>query len=122
MQTQPQDRYSRDATVVLVGLAVAYIALHLFTNSGDGIFRDELYYIACSDHLAWGYVDHPPLSMVILAVTRRLLGDSVFAIRLPLALAGGIAVFLTGRLARRFGGGYDAQWIAALAYSIAGIP
>lgn len=122
MQLRARDGRSQDATHLLIGFALAHIAVHLVTSIGDGIFRDELYYIACSDHLDWGYVDHPPLSIAILAVTRRLLGDSVFAIRLPLALAGGFAVFLTGRLARRFGGGYDAQWIAALAYSFAAIP
>jgi hypothetical protein len=42
----------------------------------------ELYYIACSRHLAAGYVDQPPLSIFVLAATRLLLGDSVFAIRL----------------------------------------
>lgn len=122
MQLQSPERRRRDAGALLIAIAAAHVALHLVTNVGDGIFRDELYYIACSDHLAWGYVDHPPLSIVILAITRRLLGDSVFAIRLPLALAGGAAVFLTGRLARRLGGGYDAQWIAALAYAVAAIP
>src|SRR5262245_4815592 len=93
------DRSRQDATIVIVAIALAHTLLHLITNIGDGIFRDELYYIACSDHLAWGYVDHPPLSIVILALTRRLLGDSVVAIRAPLAIAGGIAVLLTGRLA-----------------------
>jgi hypothetical protein len=122
MQLHSADGRAREAAGVLIGLALAHTALHLITNVGDGIFRDELYYIACSDRLAWGYVDHPPLSIAALALTRRLLGDSVFAIRLPLALAGGLAVFLTGRLARRFGGGFDAEWIAALAYAVAAIP
>lgn len=118
----PAARADRDATGLLAGIALVHIALHLLTNGNYGIFRDELYYIACSDRLAWGYVDHPPLSIAILAVTRRLFGDSVFGIRIPAALAGGAAVFLTGRLARRFGGGYDAQWLAALAYATAPTP
>lgn len=109
-------RSDRDATGLLIGISLVHVALHLLTNGNYGIFRDELYYIACSDRLAWGYVDHPPLSIGLLALTRALLGDSVFAIRLPIALAGGLGVFLTGRLARRLGGGYDAQWIAAVAY------
>src|SRR4051812_11172254 len=32
----------------------------------DGFFRDEFYYLACTRHLAWGYVDHPPFSVLLL--------------------------------------------------------
>src|ERR1035438_10596753 len=51
-----------------VALIVALrLLLHLLTANRYGIFRDELYYIACSRHLDWGYVDMPPF---IPAVTR----------------------------------------------------
>ncbi len=123
MQLRTFDRPSaRSATLLLFGLALTHVVLHLLTNGNYGIFRDELYYIACSDHLAWGYVDHPPLSIAALAVTRRVLGESFYAVRIPLALAGGFALFLSGRLARRFGGGPAAQWIAGLAYLAAPVP
>ncbi len=52
-------------------------------GKGYGHFRDELYYLAGGDDLAWGYVDQPPLSILILWIGRRILGDSVIAIRLP---------------------------------------
>jgi hypothetical protein len=103
------------AVAVLAGLAIAKLLIHFVTNGTYGYFRDELYYIACSEHLAWGYVDHPPLSIGILAATRALLGDSIFAIRLPVVLAGAVCVVLTGLLARAFGGGRYAQGVAALA-------
>ena len=31
----------------------------------DGYFRDELYYLACTRRMAWGYVDHPPLCVAL---------------------------------------------------------
>ncbi len=107
-------------TALLVYLALAKVVLHFATNGNYGFFRDELYYIACSDHLAWGYVDHPPLSIGVLAATRALLGDSIFAIRLPVVLVGALCVVLSGLLARALGGGRSAQWLAALAYLIMG--
>jgi hypothetical protein len=96
---------------VLAGLT---ILLHFLFNGRYGFFRDELYYIACGHHLAWGYVDQPPLVAVVARVSEWLLGRSLFAIRFFPALAGGAAVFLTGWLAAELGGGEFAQVLAAL--------
>ena len=47
------------------------MALHLATGWRYGLFRDEFYYLACANHLDWGYVDHPPLSVVVPAIGGR---------------------------------------------------
>lgn len=99
-------------------IAAAQIALHLFSNRLYGIFRDEFYYLACADHLAWGYVDHPPLSVLLLWIQRALLGDSVAALRVLPALAGAALVILAAMLARALGGGRFAQSLAGLAVAI----
>jgi len=104
---------------IVAGIALARLALTVALHDRYGYFRDELYYIACSDHLAWGYVDHPPLSIALLALVRRLFGDSLHAIRFPAALAGAITVVLTALMARRLGGGRFAQVTAALAAGLA---
>ena len=78
--------------------------IHLLTNGGYGYFRDELYYIACSQHLAWGYVDQPPLSILLLRLSRVILGDSLHSIRLLPALASAGTVMLAGIIARQLGG------------------
>lgn len=95
--------------IVLVG---GKLLLHLLTYRGYGFFRDELYYLACSRHLDWGYVDHPPLSVALLAVLRFLGGDSLFVVRLLPALAGAGVVALVGLLTVRLGGGRWAQLMA----------
>src|SRR5215213_7940701 len=38
-------------------IAIAYFTLHLATSTRYGYFRDALYYLACAEHLAFGYVD-----------------------------------------------------------------
>jgi len=121
-ERQVDRRVWTSATALLACLALFKMLIHFVNNGAYGYFIDELYYIACSKHLAWGYVDHPPLSIFILTITRALLGDSLFAIRLPAVLAGAASVFLTGRMARELGGGRFAQCMAALAYMAMGVP
>ena len=105
----------RGDLAVLALIAAAKLVFHLATSSGYGIFRDELYYLACSDHLALGYVDHPPLSILLLWLTRQTLGDSLLAIRCLAAVAGAASVFVAGLIARALDGGRGAQVLTALA-------
>jgi hypothetical protein len=103
---------SRLDLAILLIPALLKVTFHLLTYRGFGFFSDEFYYIACSNRLDWGYVDHPPLSILLLRIDRWLLGDSLFSIRLLPALAGGVTVFLTGLLARRLGAGRFGQLLA----------
>ena len=102
-------------------IAFAQLVLHLATSTRYGYFGDELYYLACADHLAWGYVDQPPFSIALLAAWKGLFGDSLAVLRVPPALATAAIVVLTGLLTRELGGGRFAQSLAALATAIAGV-
>src|SRR5665811_1878015 len=82
------------AAVALI--VAARLLLHLLTANKYGIFRDELYYIACSRHLDWGYVDMPPFIPALTWLVTSLLGSSLFVIRLIPAIAGCGAIALTG--------------------------
>jgi 4-amino-4-deoxy-L-arabinose transferase-like glycosyltransferase len=89
-------------TVVLVAFA-----------SGYGYHRDELYFLAAGDHLAWGYADQGPLVPLIAHAMTEVAADSLTVLRLPSAVAAGVTVLLTGLLARELGGGRRAHVIAA---------
>ena len=103
------------AIVALV--ALVKLVLHLATTGlfGYSFFVDELYFLACSEHLAWGFVDMPPLFPAITALIRAVLGDSLLAVRLLPALSGAALVLMTGLMARDLGGRRFAQGMAALA-------
>ena len=101
---------TESASIVFFGATA--LLVHLLTNGRYGYFRDELYYIVCGRHLALGYVDQPPLSIMLLQLSQALLGDSLFAVRLLPALAGAATVALTGAIARELDGG---GWAIALA-------
>jgi hypothetical protein len=105
---------------VILLFALAKLILHLATTPGYGFHRDELYYLACTEHLGLGYVDHPALSILPLWLVRHTLGTSLFAVRLLPALAGAATVALVGSMAKRMGGGRLAQALAMAAALIAG--
>jgi hypothetical protein len=90
--------------VLIIIFGAAALLIHLLTNGRYGYFRDELYYIACGQYLAFGYVDLPPLSALLVRLSRTLFGDSLFAIRFLPALAGTGTVALTGAIAQELGG------------------
>lgn len=98
-------------------LALVKLALHLATTGlfGYSYFVDELYYLACARHLAWGFVDMPPLFPAVTALIGATLGESLFAVRLLPAVAGAALVLMTGMIARDLGGKRFAQGLAALA-------
>src|SRR5207237_170719 len=106
------DRFPSGSAIVIL-LAITKVLFHLWTAGRYGIFRDELYYLACSEHLGAGYVDQPPLIAFIAWFARHVFGESLYGLRLLPALAGGATVWLTGKLTREMGGGVFAQGLAA---------
>lgn len=100
-------------------LAGAAVALQVATNGQYGYFRDELYYLALSHHLDWGYVDLAPMAPLLAYAGRILFGDSLHAIRLLPALALGTEIVITGLIAREIGGKRFAVLLACLAVLVA---
>ena len=103
------------ANAILAILTGVTLFLHALAIRHYGFFRDELYYMACARHLAWGYIDQPPLVALVARISHRLLGNSLVAIRAFPALAGAAVVLFTGLFARDLGGGRFAQFLAAIA-------
>ena len=85
------------------------------SHLGYGFFRDELYFLVCGHHLAWGYVDMPPLVALQARLAEMLFGLSPTGIRILSFLAAGVTVGLTGLLAWQLGGRRTAQALAMTA-------
>ena len=102
------------APAIVLYIAGAKLLLHLLTAGRYGYFGDELYHLACGEHLDWGYVDQPPLIAVIAWLLWHTIGTSLFAIHLLPAISGAALVWLTGVITRQLGGQRFAQALAAL--------
>jgi 4-amino-4-deoxy-L-arabinose transferase-like glycosyltransferase len=78
---------------------------------------DEAYYLLWSQHLAWGYYDHPPMVAGWIALSRALFGDSEFGARalgLVASLGGAAAVW---RIAFVLFGTTRTAWFATLLFA-----
>ena len=123
MNNQSAENNSRPEPLARSVFAIAALAVlvHFLFDGKYGYFRDELYYAACGEHLAWGYVDHPPLVALAAWFSRALFGDSLFSLRLLPALSSAAKVILAGWMAREIGGQRFAQFFAALLVFLAPI-
>ena len=90
---------------LILVLSLINLLVYLITQAffSYGIFRDELYYIACANRLEIGYVDHPPLSIWILAIWKVLFSDSIFVIRIVPGIITSVSVFMIGLFTIRLG-------------------
>jgi hypothetical protein len=102
---RPPARHLLAALTFLIHFTSSLWGSHL----GYGFFRDELYFLVCGHHLAWGYVDQPPLVALQARLAESLFGLSPTGIRILSFLAGGVTVGLTGLLTWQFGGRRIAQ-------------
>jgi len=118
---QSQFRWYTTGVAVVALIVAARLLLHLLTANRYGIFRDELYYIACSRHLDWGYVDMPPFIPLVTRLFITLFGPSLFVIRLIPAIAGCGAIALTAYQAFQFGGRRFAITLSALAMAVSAV-
>lgn len=100
---------------MVVYVALARVVIYFLSATHYGYFRDELYYLACGEHPAWGYVDQPPLVAWVAWLLEHTIGTSLWALRLPPALAGIGTIVLAGLLARELGGRRWAMFMASLA-------
>jgi hypothetical protein len=60
-----EKRFAFTAAAAVLCISACKLLVHLYAGRHYGYFVDELYYLACSRHLDWGYVDQPPLIAVI---------------------------------------------------------
>ncbi len=110
----------RPALLLATAFAVFTFLIHLLStiwglHLGYGFDGDELYFLVCGRHLAWGFVDQPPLVALQARLAELLFGLSPVGVRIFSFAAAGINVALSGLLAWLLGGRRLAQILAMIA-------
>jgi 4-amino-4-deoxy-L-arabinose transferase-like glycosyltransferase len=94
--------------------AATKLAVTVSVSNRYGWHGDELYFVAASRHLDFGYVDFPPIVPLLASADQALAPGSLVALRLLAALAGCAVLVLTALAARELGASTRAQAWAAL--------
>ncbi|MHB1178580.1 MAG: ArnT family glycosyltransferase [Daejeonella sp.] len=103
---------------LILFLSIIKLIIHLVSNDHFGFHRDELLYMAMSEHLDWGYREVPPFIAGIAWFSYNFLGDTVFSMRIIPSIASSLVVLLTGLLVLSMNGKRFAIFVACSAMII----
>jgi hypothetical protein len=101
-------------------IAAVAFAVEMAVSARYGYVRDELYFLSAGHHLAFGYVDQPPLTPLLARAAEVLGGNTLVALRVVPALGLAALVVLTAVMSRMLGAGRTGQLLAALAAATCG--
>jgi hypothetical protein len=101
-------------------IAAAAFGVEMAVSARYGYVRDELYFLSAGKHLAFGYVDQPPLTPLLARISALATGHTVAGLRVLPALALAALVVMTAAMSRLLGAGRTGQLLAALATATCG--
>ena len=108
------------ATVWVALIAAAAFGLEMAVSARYGYVRDELYFLSAGHHLAFGFVDQPPLTPLLARLGQLATGNTLAGFRVLPALALVALILATAAMSRRLGAGRTGQILAALATATCG--
>lgn len=114
-----QTSFLAGGMAIVVVLAFLKFLFHLYFNNRYGYFRDEFDYIICGNHLAWGYVDQPPMIPFLTRLCLSVFGDSLRSVRLIPAIAASAMLVQTAAITRQLGGKACALVLSAIVVIVA---
>ena len=97
-------RVGRKSGMVWVwAIALGTVVAHVATGWRYGFNRDELMALEDARHLAWGYVQYPPMTAFFGWMALKLFGTSLVGFRFFAAAVQALALVLTGMMAKEIG-------------------
>ncbi len=99
--------------IILFVALLKFVLPYLLQHPMYELHRDEYLYLAEGKHLAWGYMEVPPLLSLFAAIT-QLLGNGFFWVKFWPSLFGALNVFVVGKMVQEMGGHRFAQFLACM--------
>ncbi|WP_071884543.1 glycosyltransferase family 39 protein [Hymenobacter sp. APR13] len=97
---------------------VKFVSGYVLASRAYELHRDEYLYLDYGQHLAWGYLEVPPLTALQSWLTLALGGGWAWVKFWPI-LWGSLTVLLLGRLVLKLGGGAWAVALVSIGYMVA---
>ena len=83
--------------------------------------RDEFLYLAEGNHMAWGFMEVPPL-LSVFAMLTNIFGGGMFWIKLWPSLFGAATFIVAGKIVQSLGGKNFALFLLFLPFIFRGVP
>ena len=96
--------------IIIFIMLLIKTTLHLIADSHSGLDGDEIYHVDAGKHLAWGYMEFPPMIGVLAWIQNFFKSESTFANHFFVHIAAGLIIILCGLTVIRLGG----RWKAVL--------
>ena len=78
----------------VLAIAGAAVVVLMAVSTRYGWHRDELYFRAAGEHLAWGYVDQPPFTPFVARVAQTIAANNLAVLRVLPALTTAVTIVL----------------------------
>lgn len=110
---------NRQAKLIVFIFCTIKLILHLVADSHSGFQGDELLHIETGNHLAWGYMEFPPLIGLFAFVQNLFQSDSVFIHHIFPHICSVLILIFVVKTTLELGGGNKAVFLVLLGIIIA---
>ena len=110
---------NRQSKLIVVFFCIVKLTLHLIADSHSGFQGDELLHIETGKHLAFGYMEFPPLIGVIAFIQNLFQSNSVFIHHLFAHIAAILIIIFVAKTTSELGGKNKAIFLVLLGIIIA---
>ena len=112
-------KQQKSTLIIAVFAIIKFLIPFIFINAAFELHRDEYLYLADADHLAWGYIEMPPM-LALLGAISKLFDSSLYAVYFWGSLFGVLKIILIGKIVLELKGNVYDVFIACLAFLCSG--